>query len=255
MQLSQAVQVTEVPDGSHELPPVTVTGYIYKSTNNALRTLYAMYYLNYNQRLRYSYSTTPPNSGISPAGGVSINSFSGPNVIGNVNDYNKCFTNVPGSDYKYTITLCVDQPAASSRSTWGYSQNGSSGSSNGGSPVDVGHTFLILTEITPKGTITRNIGFYPRGGVSPLEPTDEGQLNNNESHFYDVALTVSVTNSQFFSALNYINQTGKPGTFYDLKGNNCTNFGLNADVGCRRKHSHSYRQLAWWQRKRPRRSW
>ena len=225
IKLSQAVQLTEVPGGGNTLPDVVVTGYIY-NYGNVLHQLYSLYYINYGAGLRYTYSANPPNSSVSPAGGVTINSFSGPNAIGNIGDYNNCFDNVPGADHKYTITLCVDQPAASSRSSWGYSSNGSSGSSNGGNPVDVGHSFVILTEVTPQKTITRNVGFYPAGSVSPLEPTDVGQLNNNESHFYDVALTVTVTSSQFFGAINFIN--GYAGRLYDLNNNNCTNFALGA---------------------------
>lgn len=224
-QVSQAVEVTEIPDdGGGTLPPVTVVGYI-NNTANVLHQLYAMYYLNYTPSVMYSYSTTPPSSGISPAGGVTINGFSGPNVIGNIGDYNNCFDNVPGADHKYTITICVDQPSAASRSAWGYSQAGSSGSASGGNPVDVGHTFLILKEVAPQKTITRNVGFYPVGNVSPLDPTDAGQLNNNEAHYYDVALTVTVTSSQFTNAINYINNFS---ALYDLNDNNCTSFALGA---------------------------
>lgn len=223
MQISEAVQVTEVPSSDGWLPPVTVYGYIYKS-KQTLRNLYSTYYVNYKPGLKYSYSTTPPSEGAFDA--LTINAFSGPNAIGNIGDYNHCFDNVPGTDHKYTITICVDQPAASSRSSWAYSPGGSSGSASGGTPVDVGHTFLILTEVTPQKTITRNVGFYPYSGVSPVDPVDVGQLNNNEAHFYDVAVTATITSSQFFSALNFIN--GYSSKSYDLNNNNCTNFALGA---------------------------
>jgi hypothetical protein len=152
---------------------------------------------------------------------------SGPNIIGNVQDYLKCFTNVGGSDHLYTVTLCADQPVAGTRQPWNFA-DGASGTSATGNPFDVGHTFLIFSETYGGNTITRNVGFYPQTSVNPWYPTDQGQLNNNESSGYNISLTVTVDNAQFFNMLNFVLQGNDAGYQYNLNSNNCTTFALNA---------------------------
>jgi hypothetical protein len=149
------------------------------------------------------------------------------NPIGNVQDYFKCFTNVGGSDHHYSVMLCVDQPAPGSRVPWGFS-SGVSGTSQAGNPVDVGHTFLVFTETYGGTTITRNVGFYPAVSVNPLYPSDQGQLNDNESSIYDISLTVTVDDGQFFNMLNFVTQGNNSGYLYNMNTNNCTTFALNA---------------------------
>lgn len=149
----------------------------------------------------------------------------GPSPIANVNDYNKCFTNSPGNGNQYKVTLCVEQPIPGTRESWGWNGSNASGSIN---PVMVGHTFLVLTQTSPSGTITRNIGYYPSGGVSNFSPTSGGELNNDANSPYDIAIEVSLNSSQFFSILDFISQTNSPGFIYNLNTNNCTHFALNA---------------------------
>lgn len=152
---------------------------------------------------------------------------SGPNIIGNVQDYLKCFTNVGGSDHLYTVTLCADQPVAGTRQPWNFA-DGASGTSATSNPFDVGHSFLIFSETCGGNTITRNVGFYPQTTVNPWYPTDQGQLNDNESSGYNISLTVTVDNAQFFNMLNFVSQGNNPGYQYNLNSNNCTTFALNA---------------------------
>ena len=151
--------------------------------------------------------------------------YGGNNIIGNVNDYNKCFTNTPGNGYAYSITVCVDQPVPGTREAWGLSQSGAAGSSFGSNPVNVGHCFLIFTEKTPSSTIIRNIGLYPKTSVTPISPSAPGQYNNDDLHGYNISLTMTIDNGTFFNMLNYVSQN--EGQLYDLNTNNCTSFVLH----------------------------
>ncbi|MEO6547895.1 MAG: hypothetical protein ABIN94_07835 [Ferruginibacter sp.] len=166
--------------------------------------------------------------GGSPGGSSSSNTFSllnGDNPINNIIQYTKCFTNTPGSGNTYSVTVCVEQPQPGSRETWGFSGSGSSADNN---PISVGHTFLILNQTNSLGSTIRNVGFYPAYGATPLSPQSRGQINNDANHDYDISLTISMDNSQFFQVVNYINLWAESALIYDLNSNNCTTFALNA---------------------------
>jgi hypothetical protein len=132
---------------------------------------------------------------------------------------------VGGTDHTYTVTVCVDQPIPGTRLPWRL-QDGPQSSSAANNPVDVGHTFLIFSETYGGNTITRNVGFYPRTGVNPWYPSDQGQLNNNEGSSYNISLTITINSAQFFNMLNYVSQGNNPGYSYDLNSNNCTTFAI-----------------------------
>lgn len=151
--------------------------------------------------------------------------LTGDKPVNNVREYTKCFTNTAGTGNTYTVTLCVEQPQPGARETWGFSGSGSSGDGN---PVSVGHAFLILNQTNSLGSTVRNVGFYPANGVTPLSPQSKGQINNDGSHDYDISLTITMDNSQFFQVVNYINLWQESGVTYDLNSNNCTTFALNA---------------------------
>lgn len=174
----------------------------------------------------------PGGTGGGGGGGISPSpSFilvDGDNIIPNITQYINCFINTPGYNHNFNITLCVSQPEVGSRESWSFAGGGSSGT---GSPVTVGHVFFILNETSSIGNITRNIGFYPASSVNPSSPISQGQLNNDVYHDYDVAVNISVTNSQFFQVLNFIQQGNNPGYLYNLNTNNCTTFALNALSG------------------------
>jgi hypothetical protein len=163
-------------------------------------------------------------AGISPASNFKI--LNGNNIIANIQVYNECFTNIGGNNNSFQVTVCVDQPNPGSRVPWNFSNANNSSSS--GNPVDVGHSFLIMKQSTPNGTVTRNVGFYPKTRVVPTSPSDQGQLNDDEVHYYNISLTINVTNSQFFNILNFINQGNNTGYQYNLNSNNCTTFVLHA---------------------------
>jgi len=161
----------------------------------------------------------------SPAASFVI--LGGTNPIGNIADYNKCFTNSPADDHAYSVTIAVDQPSPGFRDPWGFTSGGFGGTKGTGNPVDVGHTFLIFSETYGLTTIIRNIGFYPQGTVDPWHPSDQGQLNNNAGHVFSISLTIKVDNLQFFKMLDYASLGNNTGFMYDLNSNNCTTFSLN----------------------------
>jgi hypothetical protein len=144
---------------------------------------------------------------------------SGNNIIGNVKDYDKCFTNTGGTGFSYSVTVCVDQPVPGTRETWGFTPSNAYASAN---PVDVGHTFMIFSEKSPSGVITRNVGLYPAGSVTPSSPSSGGQLNNDAGHEYDISVSINTTSEQFFNMLNYVSQNAT--VPYNLNTNNCTSF-------------------------------
>lgn len=226
-QIRMSVQGTESAADTNWISVLPVT--VMMPQNYSPVTLYSIYWMSPTPSYTYSYTPLPQ----SPGSGVSNNSFSlnlisGPNGIGNIQDYFKCFTNVAGSSNKYKVTVCVDQPTPGTRSAWNLSSNGFQNSSSGGNPVNVGHTFLVLTEVSPTGTITRNVGFYPQSNVNPYSPIDKGQLNNNEQHSYNIALTIDVNNSQFFNILAFVSQVNYSNQNYDLNNYNCTSFSIRA---------------------------
>jgi len=150
------------------------------------------------------------------------------NPIANVQQYFKCFTNSGAIDHSYSVTICVDEPNPGTRQPWGFTSGGPAGSSAAGNIINCGHTFAVLTEDDGGTIITRNVGFYPTGVVSPLTPSNQGVLNDDESHGYSVSITFQVTNLQFFNILNYMSVGNNSGYMYDLNSNNCTTFCIHA---------------------------
>lgn len=148
------------------------------------------------------------------------------NPIANIADYLKCFTNVGGSDHTYSVTVCVQQPVPGSRAAYKWVDGGPIGSSGEGNIVNVGHTFLIFSERAGGNTITRNLGLYPATDVKPGSSVAQGQLNDDETHSYNISATFNVTNGQFFNMLNFVAQGNNPGFNYNLNSENCTTFAI-----------------------------
>jgi len=166
--------------------------------------------------------TTGGWNGISPASTILVRG--GNNLIGNIIDYNKCFTNVAGNDHNYSVTICVDQPIPGTRQPWGITTNATAGSSAGSNPVNVGHCFMIFSESNGSSIVKRNVGYYPTGFVSPFQPSEAGELNNDDQHSFNISLSITLTNSQFFSMLSFISQNNND--LYNLNSFNCTTFVL-----------------------------
>ena len=151
--------------------------------------------------------------------------------ITNIASYFQCFTNGTLPDHTYSVTVCVDQPDPGTRDPWGLTPGGVSGSSAAANGVNTGHVFLVLSENNQGNIITRNVGFYPSGLVSPSPASmnsSQGVLNDDESHQYNLSLNINVTSTQFFGILNSVSLGNNPGYFYNINSNNCTTFVLNA---------------------------
>jgi hypothetical protein len=152
------------------------------------------------------------------------------NTIANIAQYFQCFTNGSAPDHTYSVQVCVDQPEPGTRDPWGLTPGGISGSSAAGNVVNTGHTFLVLSENSQGTIISRNVGFYPSGMVVPTSSGaySQGVLSDDETHSYNVSLTIDVTGTQFFSILNYVALGNNPGFDYNLNTNNCSTFAINA---------------------------
>lgn len=135
----------------------------------------------------------------------------GPRPISNIREYIKCFT-ATGTNCK--VSILVDQPDPGTDAIIKF-------------PKNVGHTFLTFSQTLPDGTnVTRNIGFYPEGNANPWLQASSGQLNNDESHKWNIGLEASLSSNDFMKILNYI--TGPAGTTYNLSNNNCSTMAINA---------------------------
>ncbi|MBX3257692.1 MAG: hypothetical protein KF862_26425 [Chitinophagaceae bacterium] len=232
-QVVNGVQTSETGNvgggGSVTLQPVVVTAYVTSMGTSAL--LYSLYWATMQNAI-YNFQYTPnnPSMGGGTANPTRISFFQGPSKLTNIANYLKCFTNIPGTTNTYKITIAVDQPIKGSRSAWSFNPVGAATSAgSGGVPANVGHTFIILTQTTSSGAVTqRTVGFYPSGNVNPASPISGGELHNNEAYRdFDVSLSVTMTSSQFFNAINYINSTYSTGSVnYDLNMMNCTTFGI-----------------------------
>jgi hypothetical protein len=152
------------------------------------------------------------------------------NPIGNITDYFKCFTNGTSPDHTYSVQVCVDQPSPGTRQPWTLTPGGATGTSAAANPLNVGHTFLVLTENDQGNTITRNVGFYPSTTVFPVAgyTSAQGVLNDDDGHPYNISLTIAVSATQFFGILNYVSLGNNPGFSFDLNSNNCTTFVINS---------------------------
>lgn len=87
--------------------------------------------------------------------------------------------------------------------------------------------YVGLEEYTNGQAIVRNIGFYPNGLVSPLNPNVPGK-SQEDTRSYDVSLTIEVSREQFEGVITNLTVTAN--SDYNLNSNNCTNFVLNACV-------------------------
>ncbi len=150
--------------------------------------------------------------------------------IADIADYFKCFTNGSSPDHTYSVQVCVDQPDPGTREPWGLTPGGLVGSTSASNMVNSGHVFLVLTENDQGNITTRNVGFYPSGSVVPTSTGSysQGILNNDQTHTYNISLTLNVSSTDFFNILHYTELGNNPGFYYNLFSNNCTTFAVNA---------------------------
>jgi hypothetical protein len=163
---------------------------------------------------------------------LTVTVAAGTRSITDIAQYFGCFTIESGPATSYSVQVCVDQPDPGTRTPWTFTSSAFGGSSVGNNPVNVGHTFLILTENNGGTIITRNVGFYPTTFVSPTPPkyaSTQGMLNDDEDHSYNISLTISnVSSTDFQQILNYVSLGNNPGFSYDINSNNCSTFAISA---------------------------
>lgn len=133
-------------------------------------------------------------------------------ILTDIKKYLNCFD--LSSDA--TITIYVDQPKENSSDTWRFTYNPLD-------PVDVGHTFISITQ----NEITRTLGYYPTAGtINPGNGniSSTAVIRNNEGHEYDVSISASISGVQLS---NVINSMASFNTTYNLNTYNCTDFGIS----------------------------
>ena len=128
-------------------------------------------------------------------------------LILNLVEYLECLD----ANSSATITVYIDQPVAGQDDTL----------TNDGLSVDVGHTFISLTQ----GSVTRVMGFYPRDGVRPiLNPSSAPAMVNDGGHHYDVSISANISSSRMGNVLSAIRSYGDD--TYHLSRFNCTDYAL-----------------------------
>jgi len=176
----------------------------------------------------------PPSGLLAPLTGVRLAIIvnGGTRPIANISQYFGCFTSGSSPSQTYGVQVCVDQPVPGTRQAWGFTNEGLGSSLVGNNPVDVGHTFIILTENNGGTIITRNVGFYPTGFVSPTPAsyaTTQGMLNDDEDHGYNISLTINnLSSTQFSGILSALSLGNNQGYSYDINSDNCTTMILTA---------------------------
>ncbi len=120
-----------------------------------------------------------------------------------------------------TLTIYAEQPIPGSRAL----VNLVSGS--------VGHSFIGITQTLNNGTltVTRLFGFYPETSAYPGNPIDPGVLKVNESHDYNISLSIQLTPAKLSELLDYVIDN-TPGTYNlgssadDVGSANCTSYAI-----------------------------
>ncbi|OZI08163.1 hypothetical protein BWI93_10625 [Siphonobacter sp. BAB-5385] len=180
--------------------------------------------------------TNPGNSGIPGGSGSNAGGDAGPapdltleeqkflqnyKVLGpgkplNLKQKLNCFVTIPsGSNYKYSVTLYVDQPQAGTRDKVKHSY----------SDRMPGHTYLGLERYDSNtGEIIRVVtGFYVQSELTAMTGIyTAGAWGDDGATEYDVSLKVDMTASQFKDVIYFLKNLDTPA--YNLVDNNCTTF-------------------------------
>jgi hypothetical protein len=68
------------------------------------------------------------------------------------------------------------------------------------------------------------MGLYPSTNVTPFNPVSKGNMNDDEGHSFDIALSVSLGGQQFMDILNFCANGNNIN--YDMNSNNCVTWAL-----------------------------
>ncbi|TDB58538.1 hypothetical protein [Arundinibacter roseus] len=137
---------------------------------------------------------------------------SGPGI--NIRTELDCFKMNSSSGSAYKVVVYVDQVRPGTR-TIGLSSSDSS----------PGHVFIGLEMMYGGQKIVRNVGFYPNGIVTPLNPSVSGHVRA-DTRGYDVKLEIQVSKNQFDGIVDQLIATAE--NTYNLNNNNCTDYVLDA---------------------------
>lgn len=132
-----------------------------------------------------------------------------------VEDYIKCFNNLPDKGATYQVTIYTDIPVNNDPSVmlnW--------------STMSPGHSFIGLTKTSGSTTVTQTFGFYPSISWQVLtsHPCDSKVVDNGE-HRYDASLSQMLNSSQFATTISKLELLEN--TSYDMTTWNCTDFALS----------------------------
>ena len=137
-----------------------------------------------------------------------------------------CFNTTSNSSGDHSVTIYVDQPVPNNSNTY-TTGSGSGGSSKDKSDVDVGHTFINLTQTINGTSRSFTFGFYPLGGVSPTNPNAIGTFVDDGGHVYDVGLSIDISPYEFNQLISGIQGLSQYSN-YNLDNRNCSDFGIDA---------------------------
>ena len=174
-----------------------------------------------------SYSTPTINNHPTSGGGginnppnnnsIYINSETGENLPAiNVNQYVKCFGNIPDNGATCSIKLLTDIPVNNDPSKFFDWSTGSPG-----------HTFIQLTKSNGSQMVQQNIGFYPdQGWKTIITPSPvNGKFVDNAYHEFNASISMTLDADKFQSTLTHIQYLSNF-MRYDIANYNCTDFAL-----------------------------
>lgn len=142
----------------------------------------------------------------------------GPGKPLNLKQKLNCFGTIPsGSNYKYSVTLYVDQPQAGTRDIVKHEL--------ANIPRRPGHTYFGLERLDSNtGEVIRVVaGFYVQSELTAMTGIyTAGAWGDDGNSEYDVSLKVDMTASQFKDVIYFLKNLDTP--TYNLVDNNCTTF-------------------------------
>ncbi|MCC6761874.1 MAG: hypothetical protein IT252_11705 [Chitinophagaceae bacterium] len=137
----------------------------------------------------------------------------------NIEDYLKCFDNLPDAGAQFTIKVMVDIPVdANPNSLINLAQTG----------LSVGHVFVTISKTVGTQTISQTLGFYPASdyksvSLSPVTSKLADDGSSATGHEYNASITLDGWNAAEFKAfLNQIRFNAR--MRYEIDAFNCANF-------------------------------
>ena len=135
----------------------------------------------------------------------------------NIENYLKCFDNVPDAGATASITIYADIPVDSDpRKLF-----------NVGT-LSPGHTFVEITKENGGQRVSQNIGFYPKNRMDPAFTTApvDGKLVDNSGHEFNASLKMNLSTVDLQRTLMEIRYLARF-IKYDIDEYNCTDFALD----------------------------